>query len=197
MKDRIVPRHQLMRQLAALREQLRAFGIRDASDYAEVLVAEALGGARENNRITKGFDIVAPKLGRVEVKCRQLPFDGRVEERVQVGGSKGGGFEHLAIVIFRPDFAVKGAVVVPYAAVWALVRKQRYGRIAYSQARRLAGAVDITTAVRAAAEQTGTSSYRRLERPGKRGHDSGRFGVVPAAQPRRYANKLEDTGKMR
>lgn len=146
-------RRELMRQLAALRERLRGFGIRDAFDYAEVLVAEALEGSRLASRVAKGHDVLAGLYGRVEVKCRQLPPDGRIEERVEVGPGKEGGFEFLAVVIFHPDFAVKGAVVVPYAAVWELVARQAYNRVSYAQACQLPGAVDITAAVQAAAER--------------------------------------------
>jgi hypothetical protein len=146
-------RRELMRQLATVRKRLRTFGIRDAADYAEVLVAEALAGQRSASRINKGHDVLAELYGRVEVKCRQLPFDGRVEERVEVGAGKEGGFEFLAVVIFRPDFEVKGAVVVPYAAVWELVVAQQYNRVSYAQACQLAGAVDITAAVQAAVDR--------------------------------------------
>jgi len=151
--DDIPSRCQLMRQLAALRERLREYGIRDASDYAEVLVAEALEGQRLASRVAKGHDVLAGLYGRVEVKCRQLPADGRVEERVEIGAGKEAGFEYLAVVIFQPDFAIKGAVVVPYAAVWELVAQQKYNRVSYSQACALPGSVDITAAVQAAAER--------------------------------------------
>ncbi|MEX2172968.1 MAG: hypothetical protein WD872_01315 [Pirellulaceae bacterium] len=142
-----------MRQLSLLRDQLRCYGIRDASDYAEVLVAEALGGKRLASQVTQGHDVLASEYGRVEVKCRQLPADGRVEERVVVGASKRSGFEFLAVVIFRPDFSIRGAVVVPYAVIWKFSARQRYNRISYSQACRLIGAVDITTAVQMAANR--------------------------------------------
>ncbi len=115
-------------------------------------MAEAVGGQRLPNRITKGFDVFAPHGGRIEVKGRQLPLDGRVEERVELRHSKQEGFEFLAVVIFQPDFGIKGAVVAPYLAVWEFVHGQQYNRISYSQACRLPGAFDITAAVRAAAE---------------------------------------------
>ena len=142
----------MIQQLATLRSRLREYGIRDASDYAEVLVAEALEGERLASRITKGHDVVAENYGRIEIKCRQLPHDGRIEERVEVGAGKEGGFDFLAIVIFSIDFSVKGAVVVPYSAVWDLVSQKLYSRVSYSQACALPGAVDITAAVRVASE---------------------------------------------
>ena len=153
MAEGQISRRDLMRQLAAVRERLREFGIRDASDYAEVLVAEALAGQRSTSRVNKGHDVLAELYGRVEVKCRQLPPDGRIEERVEIGAGKEGGFEFLAVVIFRADFSVKGAVVVPYAAVWELVARQEYNRVSYSQACQLPGAVDITPGVHAASER--------------------------------------------
>jgi hypothetical protein len=146
-------RRELMQQLAALRSELREFGIRDASDYAEVLVAEALKGQRLASRINKGHDVVAENYGRIEIKCRQLPVDGRIEERVKVDPAKEGGFDFLAVVIFSPDFAVKGAVVVPYSAVWEFVTCQRYSRISYSQACALPGAINFTAAVREVSER--------------------------------------------
>ena len=142
-----------MQQLAAVRERLWAFGIRAAADYAEVLVAEAMTGQRSSSRVNKGYDVMADSYGRIEVKCRQLPPDGRVEERVEVGSGKEGGFEFLAIVIFHPDFSVKGAVIVPYVTVWDFVAAQRYNRVSYAQAWQLAGAVDSTAALRAAADR--------------------------------------------
>lgn len=149
MSKAAITRRELMRELASIRDRLREFGIRDAADYAEVLVAEALAGQRLTSRVNKGHDVTAEHYGRVEVKCRQLPPDGRIEERVEVGASKKGGFEFLAVVIFHPDFSVKGSVVVPYSGVWDLVARQDYNRICYSQACQLPGAVDITARVRA------------------------------------------------
>lgn len=144
-------RHHLMQQLASVREQLREHQIRDVADYAEVLVAEALGGQREQSAVTKGFDVVTHAYGRVEVKCRQLPADGRVEARVAVSASKANGFDHLAIVIFHPDFEVKGATVVPYRSVWPHVASSKYDRISFNHAAQLPGAHDITDVVAAAA----------------------------------------------
>jgi len=146
-------RQQLMMQLASLRELLRQHRIRDAADYAEVLVAEALGGERETSGVTRGFDVFSPEYRRVEVKCRQLPSDGRVEERVEVGASKEEGFDHLAIVIFYPDFQVKGAVLVPYRSVWRHVGSSEYNRISYGLACQLPGAIDITAEVVAASSR--------------------------------------------
>jgi hypothetical protein len=142
-----------MRSLASVRSELQKHGIRDGCDYAEAIVAEAVGGIRKPSGVNKGLDIQSSLFGRIEVKCRQLPRDGRIEERVSLGNTKEGGFDHLAVVVFKPDFEVKGAVLVPYWRVWDFVQANPYGRISYAQACRLSDAVDITAAVVAAAKR--------------------------------------------
>jgi hypothetical protein len=128
-------------------------GIRSVSDYAEQIVADALGGMRQSSGVNQGFDVMTPKHGRVEVKFRQLPGDGRIEERCALSDAKENGFDYLAIVIFHPDFRVKGAVLVPYREAWPFVEASAYNRISYTQACGCRGAVNITTEVAAAAER--------------------------------------------
>ncbi|MEX2671678.1 MAG: hypothetical protein WD294_06160 [Phycisphaeraceae bacterium] len=140
-------RQQLMAQLAVLRTRLAKYQIRGASDYAEVLIAESVGGERAASGVNQGFDVTSQDFGRIEVKCRRLPADGRREERVDLRETKADGFDSLAIVIFFPDFNVKGAVLVPYAEVWPVVAARPYRRISYPEACRLSGAIDITMRV--------------------------------------------------
>lgn len=127
--------------------QLYEYGIRGPSDYAEILVAEAVRGKRMVNNANQGYDLTSPSFGRIEVKCRRLPADGRIEERVNLGDTKTGGFDHLAILIFYPDFNVKGAVLVPYEQVWPIINDRKFRRITFARACKLPGAVDITTKV--------------------------------------------------
>jgi hypothetical protein len=61
-------RQQLMSKLSKLLNQLASHGIHDTSDYAEVLVAEALKAERVQNSINQGFDLISSEYGRVEVK---------------------------------------------------------------------------------------------------------------------------------
>lgn len=140
-----------MQLLAAARKLLAAHSIRDAEDFAEVLVAEAVDGKRVESGVTQGYDVVCAAYKRIEVKCRQLPLDGRIEERVSFNDSKADGFDYAAVVVFEADFTVKGAVLVPYASIWPIVAAHAYGRVSYVQARALPGAIDITTRVREAA----------------------------------------------
>ena len=146
-------RQELMTQLALVRSRLAKRGIRQVSDYAELLVAEALEGRRQENSQTAGYDLHAPRYGRVEVKSRRLPSNGRREERVSLDESKKDGFDFLAVVIFFPDFHVKGAVLIPYARVWPLASRHKYRRIDYKEVLAMEGAVDITYAVAKASER--------------------------------------------
>lgn len=138
----------LIAQLSDVRHKLAEHDIRDTSDYAEVLVARALRGRRENY-INKGFDVLTKSYGRVEVKSRCLPEDGRQEERVEIGRGKTEGFDYLAIVIFLHDYRVKYGVLVPYEHVWSMISVRRYRRLSYMQARLFPGALDITKKLKA------------------------------------------------
>ena len=70
-----------------------------------------------------------------------------------VVGELVGAVDYLAIVIFYPDYSVKGAVLVPYSRVWPIVDSRKYRRISYGEACQLDEAVDISELVSAAAQQ--------------------------------------------
>jgi hypothetical protein len=140
-------RRELLLKLSRIQEKLARFDIRNAADYAEVLISEAVQGTRHPSGVNKGFDVTSPLYGRIEVKCRQLPRDGRPEERVEVSKAKHQGFDYLAIVIFHLDFSVKGALVTPYEGIWRITSRHKYNRLSYSQAVSIAGSVDLTSAV--------------------------------------------------
>lgn len=143
----------LMKRLAETRICLAEYGIRDSSDYAEVLVTEALEGERVQSGVNQGYDIISQKYGRVEVKCRVLPTDGRQEDRVDIRNTKADGFDYLAIVVFFPDYSAKGAILVPYSEVWPIIDSRKYRRISYGEACQLESAVDITELVSAASQR--------------------------------------------
>lgn len=138
---------------ALMRELLLRHQISSLSDYAEQIVAEALHGERKESGVSKGYDLTAPGFGRVEVKFRRLPSDGRIEERVALSDAKKDGFDYLAIVIFEVDIRVKGAVLVPYLEAWKFIQQSDYNRMSYSQACTSKGAINITAEVAAAAER--------------------------------------------
>lgn len=143
-----------MRRLHELKSRLVVeHQIRDVPDYAEQIVAEALDGQRRSNSVAKGYDVLTPTYGRVEVKFRQLPNDGRVEERVALSNAKEGEFDYLAIVIFQVDFSIRGVVLVPFHEAWPFVESSPYNRISYTQACSCPGAIDITDEVTASAQR--------------------------------------------
>jgi len=78
---------ELLAQFVSAREKLEAFNIRDSGDYAEVLIAKALGGSRNVSGVERGFDVLTAEHGRVEVRSRTLPRDGRRETRVRIPSS--------------------------------------------------------------------------------------------------------------
>jgi hypothetical protein len=70
---------------------------------------------------------------------------------VDLRDTKADGFDHLAIVIFYPDYSIKGAILVPYSQVWPIVDGRAYRRVSYGEACQLDDAIDITEGVSAAA----------------------------------------------
>jgi len=54
--------------LLFVQSRLRQYNIRGASDYAEVLVEEALHGQRAVSGVSQGYDVTASQYGWVEVK---------------------------------------------------------------------------------------------------------------------------------
>ena len=142
----------MIQAYAAALERLQNFDIRSIGDYAEALVAEALAGKRVS-RNTKGHDVLAPLYGRIEIKCRVLPRNGRSEQRATLGSTKMDGFDYLALVTFDRDLSIKTAVIVPHAATWEFVQTTYRHRIKPDEALKLSGAKDITDAVRMASEK--------------------------------------------
>ncbi len=126
------------------------YGFKDQGPYAELLVAKALGARVLTNGVNQGFDLEHPRYGRIEVRSRRYPLDGRREDRTQVPSSKHGLFDHFVHIVLDQDFSVAGAYLAPHDAMEALVKrsKQRYVRFADGAA--LPQAVNITAEVRAA-----------------------------------------------
>lgn len=116
-------------------------------------MAEALDGERCAARGAKGFDVATPCYGRVEVKYRQIPADGRREERVALSSAKQCQFDSLAIVILKLELEVQGAVLVPYDEAWGFVERSPFCRISYGQARSRRHAIDVTRLVDAASSR--------------------------------------------
>jgi hypothetical protein len=137
-------------QFVTAREMLKPFGVRDTGDYAEILVAKALDGTRNISGVERGYDVVTPGYGRVEVRSRTLPGDGRNETRIRVPDEKWGQFSWLAGVIFEPALAVYAAYLLPHDAAKALATCGRYPRFSLGDALAHAQCVNVTAQFREA-----------------------------------------------
>jgi len=141
-----------MKQFAKARESLEAYGIRDTGDYAEVLVAEALKATRNTSGVEKGYDILCPKLGRLEVRSRTLPRDGRNETRLEIPKEKVGGFDFFAGILFDPELSIVGGFLLPHDDTVALAGLQKFLRIPFEKGARHSNARDITALLKKAQE---------------------------------------------
>jgi hypothetical protein len=137
-------RHLLSQYLAAL-EALRPYAIESIADYAEYLFEQALGGKRVGRGV-KGHDVVVPGLGKVQVKERRLPADGRIEERLHLRNMTCDSCDQLGAIIFNNDLSVRKGLLVPQIDVWPVIvehtdpeKKIRFDLIAA-----LPSAVDLT-----------------------------------------------------
>jgi hypothetical protein len=150
MSDTAEIRRLLTQYLAAM-DRLRPHGIESMADFAEHLFAITLGGERLT-RGSKGHDVLVPDLGRVQVKERRLPADGRIEERLHLKSLSCDSCDYLAAVIFANDFTVKKATLVPHAEVWQLIRSHRdpERKVRFDLIAALPSAVDMTERLRAA-----------------------------------------------
>lgn len=134
--------------LAAL-EALRPYAIESIADYAEYLFEQALGGKRVKRGV-KGHDVIVEGLGRIQVKERRLPADGRVEERLHLRNMTCDSCDQLGAIIFNNDLSIRKAVLIPQNDVWRLVvehpdpeKKVRFDLIAA-----LPSAINVTTRLR-------------------------------------------------
>ncbi|HZL34216.1 MAG TPA: hypothetical protein VFC78_02835 [Tepidisphaeraceae bacterium] len=153
MSDHTDLRGALAQYFSAL-QKLEPYSIKTLADYAEYAFEAALGGKRVG-RNGKGYDLIVPRLGRVQVKSRQLPSDGRIEERLHLSTCSAGSCDFLAAIIFNADFSVKKATVVPFLAVFDFMQRHvdPQKKIRFDLIAALPGAGDVTSDVRRAVER--------------------------------------------
>lgn len=145
----------LFRQLAAVEQQLwEHFGVKDQGQYAAQLVAQALGARKLANGVNKGYDLHHDLYGRIEVRSRRYPLDGRREDRAQVPVVKAGHFDHFVHLVFDQTFSVVGAYVCPHDRICELAAASKNRCIRYAEGVVLPGVIDITGAVRQAQAAT-------------------------------------------
>lgn len=140
----------LIAEFARAREALEQHGVRDSGGYAELLVAAALGAQRNVSGVQKGYDVLCNERGKIEVRSRTLPRDGRGEDRLEIPRDKVNGFAVLAGVLFNPDLSVSGGFLLPHDEAVALSAQQKFLRISFRVGARHPAATDISDALKAA-----------------------------------------------
>src|SRR4051794_15431498 len=80
------------------------FGVRELGKYAVILVGAALDARVIQNGVNRGYDLEHDSFGRIEVRSRREPLDGRSERRVELPIKKLGHFDHFVHVVFRKDY---------------------------------------------------------------------------------------------
>jgi hypothetical protein len=130
-------------------ERLRPYEISSLADFAEYLFEQALGGKRVG-RGQKGHDVVVPNLGRLQVKQRCLPPDGRIEERLHLRSCTRDGCDYLGAIIFNVDYSIRKASLIPFAEVWRLIEQypDREKNVRFDLLAQLPGAVDLSVRIR-------------------------------------------------
>jgi len=148
VRENAILRQLISDYLAAL-EKLRPYGIESLCDYAEYAFERALGGKRVARGL-KGHDVVVPRLGRVQVKERRLPADGRIEERLHLLNVTKSSCDHVGAIIFNNDYTVKKATLVPHPQVWTLLcaHPDPEKKVKFDLLARLPGAIDLTDRLR-------------------------------------------------
>lgn len=141
---------ELMVAFVKARQALGAHYIRDTGDYAELLVAEALKAKRNLSGVTKGYDVLCSTRGKIEVRSRTLPRDGRKETRLEIPKEKINGFSVLAGILFDPDISVIGGFLLPHDDAIALSEQQKFLRIPFERGAQHPNAQDITSLLKAA-----------------------------------------------
>src|SRR5688572_24327542 len=87
-----------------------------AADYAEGLVAKALGLTLVAGS-SKGHDAVSSDKQRYQIKCRRITAHNKSRQLSQMRNMKGDPFDFLVGVLFAHDFSVMRAAIVPIAVV--------------------------------------------------------------------------------
>lgn len=87
-----------------------------AADYAEGLVAKALGLTLVSGS-SKGHNAVSTNNRRYQIKCRRITAHNKSRQLSQMRNMKGDPFDFLVGVLFAHDFSVMRAAIVPIAIV--------------------------------------------------------------------------------
>lgn len=106
------------------RSILRSFNT-STGDYAEWLVANALGPSLENNS-TAGYDAVEPDGTRYQIKARWLATPKSSRQLGFIRDLDGDPFDFLIVVLFGPEFSVAECWQIPINVVRTHARYVAY-----------------------------------------------------------------------
>ena len=98
------------------RKVIRSFN-NPAADYAEGLVARALGLTLTEGS-NKGHDALGADGQRYQIKCRRITSN-KSRQLSQLRGMKADPFDWLVGILFRHDFSIMRAALVPFGVVYA------------------------------------------------------------------------------
>lgn len=112
---------QLLFSFAEILETLRDRGIvrsanNPVADYAEWLLQKVLSLRLAKNS-TAGYDAIDPQGRRYEIKARRFTRRGKTTHFSAMRGLENNHFDYLAAVVFRQDFTVERACLIPFEVV--------------------------------------------------------------------------------
>lgn len=123
------------------------------ADYAEYLVATALG-LELAAKSTTGYDAVDAEGRKYEIKGRRITRHNKSRQLSAIRGLSHCHFEFLAGVLFREDFTVQKACLIPHSLVHQFGKFREHVNATIVHLRDSVwdelGVVDITEVVRAA-----------------------------------------------
>ncbi len=113
--------HALLTQFVEVLDELQRRGVtrstnNQVADYAEFLCEKGLSLTRAP-KSTKGYDATDPAGNRYEVKARRVTSHNKSRQLSALRELESVHFTYLAGVLFREDFSVWKACLVPHAAV--------------------------------------------------------------------------------
>jgi hypothetical protein len=112
---------ELLRLYATLMNRLRTLGVirstnNPVADYTEHLVTTKLGLTQVTNSVA-GYDALDVNGRRYQIKGRRLTPQNSSTELSAIRNFAAKPFDLLVAVVYRPDFAVDYAGIVPYEVV--------------------------------------------------------------------------------
>ena len=119
---------ELLQLNAATISELKRRGVvrtnnKPTGDYAEHLFCTAFGWSRQDNS-TKSYDATSPD-GKTTYQIKARHFGGGRSSR-QLSAIRSFGFHYLAAVLFREDYSVERAIIIPVALIEGKTRRSRH-----------------------------------------------------------------------